>query len=55
MSEHLASGIICPHCGARYKIETKTNAAGDTVRRAVCPHGVPLWHSDWTLVRRAEQ
>ncbi len=58
MSDHLSAGILCPHCGERYRVESKKNKTGDTVRRGVCPQtpvgtAVPLWSSPWEMERRA--
>ncbi len=51
----LAAGIICPHCGDRYKLETAKNSSGDTVQRGVCSRvgGAQLWSTGWSLVRRS--
>lgn len=57
---HLKESIICPHCGERLRVQIKENAAGDRVRRGVCPTIAAVnvtatlpWSTDWQMETRA--
>lgn len=56
MNNHIQSTVICPHCGDRFRLESKQNKSGDVVQRGICPSTPtaapqPLWSTDWELVR----